>query len=503
MNTAGESRTQTETVTTDQRRLILTTGAILVIGSLGDFLFWQRSPGLSVGVFFFVLGTSLIGLGRRTLIAGIAACLLFASCVQSAIELCFTNIAALVLLTIVLFGETAFGGIQGKWARWSEALYATISGPLQWRDFTKNWADLALTVTKGESLNIQTLGRVFRATGPAAILAVIFTMLLTSGNAILAEAFSRFAIHVEGWLLAISFGRTVMWLVWLTVGLVFFWPKLSLGSTRWWTRRIPLFSRNDERLARWQSAMILGVVNALFFAANTVDVLYLWSNARLPDGIGYSEFVHRGVYSLIAAVLLAAATMAMLFQQPSIARNGILRGLAMLWIAQNFILILGVLRRLELYVEAYQLSELRAYVACFLALVTIGFILLAREIWSGMKLGRLFFGNAVATFALFFTLQFCDVGTWVANWNVSRWIKGEHPAIDLRYLLSLGARGWPGLSRIADNEDNAAMSALAKSHLASIAASERGAIHGSDWRSLQLRREARRAEIFARLKGTP
>jgi len=294
-----------------------------------------------------------------------------------------------------------------------------------------------------------------------------------------------------------------MWLVWLTVGVAFFGPRLP-GFTRWWTWRIPLWNRSDERLARWQSAMILAAVNALFFVANTIDALYLWTDAKLPEGVSYSNFVHQGVYSLIAAALLAGATLVLLFQQqPSIARNSILRGLAMLWIAQNFILILGVLRRLDLYVQAYQLSELRVYVACFLALVTAGFFLLAREIWKGMNLGRLIFANTVATFVLFFTLQFCDVGTWVANWNVSRWINGEHASIDLAYLVSLGPKGWPGLSRIVASERDSSVSALVRDHLATIAGIERDAMANSDWRSFQFRRASRRAVVFAQSAVRP
>lgn len=497
MNTAEEIQVKTGVAAIGQRRLILTTGAILSLGSLGDFLFWQRSPGLSVGAFFFALGAGLILLGRRTLTAGVVACLLFASCVQSAIEVSFTNIVSLLLLSIALFGETAFREVRTKWARWSEALYATFAGPLRWRDLTKDWADLALTMHQGESLNRQTLARVVLAVIPAAVLAVIFAALLTSGNAILAEAFSRFAIEVETWLLNISFARTAMWLIWLTAGVAFFWPKPSSGASRWWTREIPTWTRDDERLARWQSAMILGAVNALFFAANTIDVIYLWSNAKLPEGVGYSDFVHQGVYSLIAAALLAGTTMALLFQQQdSVARHSILRWLAVLWIAQNFVLILGVLRRLELYVEAYQLSELRVYVACFLALVAAGFILLAREIWSGMKLGRLFFRNAVAAFTLFFLLQFCDVGTWVANWNVSRWIKGEHASIDFRYLFSLGPKGWPGLTQIAESQRDPSISELIGAHLERVAVNEREAARNTDWRSFQARHSSRRAALF-------
>jgi hypothetical protein len=491
-------------IETDQRRLIVSSGAIVVLSWIGDFLFWKHPPGLSVGVFFAGIAIALLVVGRRSKAGAIATVLLLAACGQSAIELCFTNIASLILLTIVLFGETAFGSLAARWPRWSEAFQAMLTGPLRWANFVKNWAEAPWISNGREALSSPTLGRALRAAIPAAILALIFATLLGSGNAILADVFSRIATGVKAWLLEISFGRTMMWLVWLTVGVTLLWPKQPSEKPRWWTRPVPLWIRGDERLARWQGAMVLGAVNALFFAANTIDVLYLWLDGDLPTGIGHSQFLHQGVYSLIAAVLLAAFTLVVLFQQqPTVARNSILRGLAMLWIAQNIILILGVLRRLQFYVHAYQLSELRVFVGCFLMLVTCGFLLLGREIWKGMNLGRLFFANAITTFALFFTLQFCDVGTWVANWNVARWIKGDHASIDIDYLVSLGPKGWPGLSTIASSDRNAAVTAEVRFRLSEIANAERESARQTDWRSFQARRAARRAKLFDRMKTNP
>ena len=84
----------------------------------------------------------------------------------------------------------------------------------------------------------------------------------------------------------------------------------------------------------------------------------------------YSEYVHEGVFSLIAAVLLSAVVLSGIFLQDSaVTGRGWLKGLAHLWILQNLVLIAGVFLRLKLYVDAYQFTVLRVYVACFLALV--------------------------------------------------------------------------------------------------------------------------------------
>ena len=140
MNTAEGSQPNERIIETDQRRLIVSSGAIVVLSWLGDFLFWKHPPGLSIGIFFTGIAITLLVVGRRSKARAIATVLLFAACGQSAIELCFTNIASLILLTIVLFGETAFGSLAAKWPRWSEAIQAMLTGPLRWADLVKNWA---------------------------------------------------------------------------------------------------------------------------------------------------------------------------------------------------------------------------------------------------------------------------------------------------------------------------------------------------------------------------
>ena len=47
--------------------------------------------------------------------------------------------------------------------------------------------------------------------------------------------------------------------------------------------------------------------NALFAVQTVLDLAYLWGGVRLPDGMTYADYAHRGAYPLIATALLAAA----------------------------------------------------------------------------------------------------------------------------------------------------------------------------------------------------
>jgi hypothetical protein len=207
-------------------------------------------------------------------------------------------------------------------------------------------------------------------------------------------------------------------------------------------------------LARWRSATVLAVLNALFFAANAIDVIYLWVNGAMPSGIGYSQFVHHGVYSLIAAVLLSAVVLVAIYQQASSVTDfTAVRTLSLAWIAQNLALIASVVLRLKLYVDAYQLSELRVYVGFFLLLVATGFGLLTWRIVRAKGLGWLLAANTFATFALFFTVQFLDVARWVADYNVARWQKDTRRTLDVGYLASLGPSAYRALIIAAETPE--------------------------------------------------
>ncbi len=46
--------------------------------------------------------------------------------------------------------------------------------------------------------------------------------------------------------------------------------------------------------------------NALFAVQTILDLIYLWGGVRLPDGLSYAEYAHRGAHPLIATALLAA-----------------------------------------------------------------------------------------------------------------------------------------------------------------------------------------------------
>jgi hypothetical protein len=130
-------------------------------------------------------------------------------------------------------------------------------------------------------------------------------------------------------------------------------------------------------------------------------------------------------------------------------------------------------------------------VGCFLLLVTVGFVLLAWHVMRDGSFNALIFRNVLATFALFFVVQFPDVGREVAQYNVAQWRHDPSRTLDTAYLESLGPGGWRALCTVALTMGRLTPDILDARQrvvqLAAVAAERRAS---ADWRSFQWRREA-------------
>lgn len=472
--------------------------AVLAFVAIADLLLWVDGPGLSLGLAALLLGGLFLWRARRVSRgAWIAAGLLGVSAVQSAVAVNDANILVLGVLLLVLLGEAAYPALAGLPARMAAALRVVLGA---WRRWRPAWRLLRHGPLRGT----QGMGRMLKLVLPALLVALPFALLLGEGNAVLGNWMDRALARAFDGLFALDLGpgRILFWLLAATLALAFLRPLAPprhgfalLG------REVPAWTRPDPALARWQAVLVLGTLNALFLMANAADVLHLWAHQALPQGVGFSAFVHRGTDALILATLLSGVVIAAILQQgPVVAGQPLIRLLALGWIAQNLMLLASVVFRLWLYVEAYQLSILRVWLGLFLLLVAGGFILLAWHVLRGIGLRRLVLGNAALAFAIGFGVQFADIPALVARTNVQLWQQsldtGAPRRIDLGYLASLGPSAWPSLARVADDSRAPMVQAEAWSMLARTAAAVRAEAPGRDWRSMQFRTNAQRKALL-------
>lgn len=487
-----ESTTTAWTDPTDSRLPRCLVFAALITAS-ADRLFYQSPLGASVAVFAGIILVALL-VNRRPLntdTVSLAILLLIpGAAFQAIIEVSFSNILVLSLLLTALAGQTFYDRLPQAWMRWVEALLALFKSIGRWF-----WVFGELS--RSERGLFQSVIWWTRAILPAFVLTVIFTSLLAFGNVILGHVIEKTWNTIIRDIVFPPFTRVLLWAGVATLSLAVLHPALTPVARRFWFGKPPVsIPRDAVSLNSMRSVLILVILNVLFLAANTIDAIYLWMSATLPSDVTYAQYVHNGVYNLSTCAVISALVLTGMFDQSRQVTSGRwTRILAIAWIAQNIFLVASVALRLKLYVDAYQLSSLRIYAGLFLLLVCVGFILLAIKILREKSFHWLVLGNALATFALFYSVQFLNVDGWVANYNVQRWIQKPDRPLDVEYLKELGAPAWPALQAAAEDPRNLPGSLEARSALKRALASEGYSMERRSWKSWQWRR----AEIYQEL----
>jgi hypothetical protein len=272
---------------------------------------------------------------------------------------------------------------------------------------------------------------------------LVFGILFTIANPLL-EAGLR-AIDPLSWLRGMQIRRILLW----ALLLLFCWPFLKARLRTVVTPRI-----TPSRMVLTVPAAIalrsLILCNALFALQTILDGLYLWGGAALPAGMTYAAYAHRGAYPLIVTALLAGG-LVLLAMRPgsSTERSAIIRTLVFLWVGQNVLLVVSSIARLDLYVEVYALTYLRAAAFIWMGLVAAGLVLIVIRIARGYSNSWLVTANAMVLIGTLYTCSFINFPDVIASYNVSHSSdggQGDRP-LHAPYLLHLGPQAIPALDR--------------------------------------------------------
>jgi Domain of unknown function (DUF4173) len=192
----------------------------------------------------------------------------------------------------------------------------------------------------------------------------------------------------------------------------------------------------------------LVLFNALFGVQTAMDIAYLWSGMALPDGLTYASYAQRGAYALMAAALLAAGFVLAAMRPGSEAESARpVRALVHLWIGQTVLLVISSILRLDLYVDAYSLTEWRCAAFVWMLLVAVGLVLISARITLGRSNVWLVWRNGAMLLLTLYVCSFVDFSGLIADFNVahSREVSGTGQSIDVGYLCDLGPAAIPAL----------------------------------------------------------
>lgn len=365
-------------------------------------------------------------------------------------------LGVLVLLTAAWWGRGA--RYVGTW-RWMCALAlapARLFGHLRAdRRLMKAWRLVHGTRLPGAGLLVWTL--------PLA-LGLGFSVLFGVANPVIGQWFAELGAWFASWFdaerLLPTPARIGLW--WGVAALA--WTLLRVRPPRLLPVRSRIPTVEVDRNALVLRSLL--VVNAVFAVQVAMDVGYLAGGLRLPEGMTYATYAHRGAYPLLVAALVSAGLVLAAFKPGGVAeRSPWARRLVLLWLAQNVALTIAAVWRLWLYVDAYGLSEWRLAAAIWMGLVAVGLVLIALRIALARGNRWLVDMNAGTALATLVLCCWLDIGGTVAWHNVRHCqeVGGDGVAVDLQYLRDLRGDTASALTWLAEHSRDAGVARRARS----------------------------------------
>jgi hypothetical protein len=439
--------TASDLETAPPRPLVTPLVLVTSCAALADWLFYGWQIGISLALFLAVLGcvgisSNRVNATRKTRIIMTAA---FAVGLLAIAE--DTNFLSIVTgtLSTAMFVIVLTGRHKTSWQRQLfEAVTIPFRGPFQF---------LGDSIGALRHMKIWTpgwLGWLVAWIVPLSVFAVFLT-LFSSANPLIEHRLMQIDLRRLFELIdprRLAFWVFVICMIWpLIHRRIKFRPTLQNAHG---PAAAAESSDLDYLLGAQAVTRSLVLFNALFALQTILDLTYLWGGAALPDGMSHAEYAHRGAYPLIATALLAAGFVLVAMRPGGPAENSrLIRPLVLTWIAQNILLVISSIFRLDLYVAAYSLTYWRLAAFIWMGLVAAGLLLILIQIIQRKSNSWLVSANAAALALVLYGCCFLNAPWLVATYNVehSREVSGTGQNLDWRYVRCLGPQALPAIER--------------------------------------------------------
>ncbi|BCG77421.1 DUF4153 domain-containing protein [Mesorhizobium sp. 113-3-3] len=440
-------------------------GVAVLLVVLADFLFYGQPADITVFLFAILIAAAVVAV-HPAAFSDIRVWLKPAALLVALLPLA-ENVSPLsvsiALAALIIFALSLSGRLRHSLARIAgqivlfglAAPFRFVSDFIRWRKTARRFG-----------------GRRVRLAAVA-----VWLMPLTLGAVFLA-LFGAANPVIEYWLSLIDLLKL---LDLIQLARIAFWLFVLAGVWAFLRPRLPRFSwgirRPNHALAAAQPATnpqrhviedIVGkaailraliVFNVLFALQTGLDATYLWGGVALPDGLSYAAYAHRGAYPLIVTALLAAGfVLAALRPGSETSGDPLIRRLVYAWVAQNIVLVISSILRLDLYIGIYALTYWRIAAFVWMGLVASELALIIARIALEKSNEWLSSANLLTLSLTLYACCFINFAALIANYNVDHSLEmtGQGIPLDAWYVRSLGPGAFPALDRFFDHQDRTA-----------------------------------------------
>ena len=232
-------------------------------------------------------------------------------------------------------------------------------------------------------------------------------------------------------------------IAWVVGGLL---RAAVLSNGRLW-RTVPF---PDGALGLTEVSVALGSLVVLFAAFVAVQLRYFFGGDALVQataGMSYADYARRGFFELVT---VAALVLPVLLAGNALLRRGTpyadrtYRALAGTLLALLSVIMYSAVRRMQLYVSVYGLTEDRLYATVFIGWLALVFAWFAATVLRGRE-KPFVAGVLVSGWASLVALNIGDPAGFVTRFNIDRASQGKE--VDVRYIATLGGDAAPDLVR--------------------------------------------------------
>ncbi|MBA1143597.1 DUF4153 domain-containing protein [Mesorhizobium neociceri] len=432
-------------------------GVAVLLAALADFFFYGQPAGITVLLFAIVIAGAVVAVHPAALNSTrpwLKPAVLFVALLPLAENVSPLSVAvalaALVVFALSLAGRLRHGvaRIAGQIALFLLAAPLRLIGDFfRWRRTVRRLGGRRIRLTA-------VIVWVMPVT-----LGAVFLLLFGAANPVIDYWLSL--IDLMKLLDLIQLARIVFWLFVLASVWALLRPRLPRFRPRLPRLTPPAAvaaptaaksATTIEDIVFGKAAILraLIVFNALFALQTALDAAYLWGGVALPDGLSYAAYAHRGAYPLIATALLAAGfVLAALRPGSETSGDPLIRRLVYAWVAQNIVLVISSILRLDLYIGVYALTYWRIAAFVWMGLVAAGLALIIARIALRKSNEWLFSANLLTLSATLYACSFINFAALIANFNVDHSLEmsGSGTPLDTEYLRSFGAVALPALDR--------------------------------------------------------
>ncbi len=174
----------------------------------------------------------------------------------------------------------------------------------------------------------------------------------------------------------------------------------------------------------------------------------------LPEEFSYAEYAREGFFQLcIVSIInfMVIISVVLFMRRHNKVSTLLLKTLSIIFSLFTLVLISTAVAKMVMYIDCYGLTPKRVYATWLMFVLAIIFILIIfKQFVPKLKAVATSFAICIVMFA---TLSLSNIESFIARYNVDRYINGSLETVDMEAMNDLGISAVPELVRLAEHLD--------------------------------------------------